>query len=383
MSALIHLFRAALKTSSGLALVAFWACAQNVQQVEVRDHPGQSYAMFVPSNYRADQAWPIVYCLDPGARGRVPVERFAAAAEKAGFLVAGSNNSRNGAIAPSREAIGFMVQDTHERYAIDDARIYAAGLSGGARLALAWAVGQNGRIAGVIACSAGFGSETPKQLPFKLFATAGVDDFNHDELYRMSRDLARHNVPHRFVEFEGGHEWMPAALAAEAFGFFAGTVPAQAATASKEAERQAADYDRFIAQIQGSDAQERDAAIRQLQKDAAREQDVPARRVARRVIGGISIGSMEAVREFMAQKRYSDAARTAETAVMLRPENAGGWYSLAVTQAANGDTRRAIESLENAVAKGFRGWQRAGQEALLVKVRRDPRFAALLEKMKN
>jgi hypothetical protein len=129
------------------------------------------------------------------------------------------------------------------------------------------------------------------------------------------------------VEFEGGHEWMPAALAGEAFGFFAGSVPAQAATASKDAERQSAEYERLIAQIQEGGEAERRAVIKQAQKDAAREQDGPARRVARRVIGGISIGSMEATREFMAQKRYSDAARSAETGVMVRPENAGAWYS--------------------------------------------------------
>ena len=44
------------------------------------------------------------------------VERFAAAAEKAGFLLAGSNNSRNGPMAPVHEAINLMVGDTHERY---------------------------------------------------------------------------------------------------------------------------------------------------------------------------------------------------------------------------------------------------------------------------
>ena len=116
-----------------------------VERVTVRDQPGQSYAMYAPSNYSREHAWPILYCLDPGARGRVPVERFAQAAEKAGFLVAGSNNSRNGPLGPSQEAIGLMVADTHERFSIDDSRWYAAGLSGGSRLALAWAVGQNGQ----------------------------------------------------------------------------------------------------------------------------------------------------------------------------------------------------------------------------------------------
>jgi predicted esterase len=327
--------------------------------------------------------WPIIYCLDPGARGRVPVERFAAAAEKAGFLIAGSNNSRNGAIAPSREAIGLMVADTSERFAIDPARIYAAGLSGGARLALSWALGQNGRIAGVIACSAGFGNEAPKQLPFKLFATTGYDDFNHDELYRNSRDLARHNVPHRFVEFEGGHEWMPASLAADAFAFFAGELPAEAAVASKDAERQSAQYERLMAQIDGGGDGERRGAIRQVQKDAAGETDSPERRVARRVIGGVSIGSMESVREFLAQKRYSDAVKPAETAVLLRPENANAWFSLAVAQAGSGNTKRAIEALEEAAAHGFRGAERVEREPALAKVRRDARYPAILAKLKG
>jgi poly(3-hydroxybutyrate) depolymerase len=355
--------------------------AQGIRQLEVRNHQGQSYWMFVPSNYTADRAWPILYCLDPGARGRVPVERFARAAEKAGFLMAGSNNSRNGPMAPSREAINLMLSDTHERFSIDDARLYVAGLSGGARVALEWA--QNGHIAGVIACSAGFGPPgPPKQIPFRLFATTGWDDFNHDELYHLSRELARRNVPHRFVEFEGGHEWMPAALADEAFGFFLGSVPAQPATASKEAENQAAQYDRLMAQMQSGD-DERRSVIRQAQKDAAREQDSPARRVARRVIGGVSIGAMEYTRELMAQKRYGDAARTAEEAVLARPENAGAWYSLAVASAAAGNTKRALEALEQAAAKGFQAWERMEGEPLLAKVRRDARYAGILAKMRR
>ena len=100
-------------------LSAGWLAAQDappardIRQLEVPHHQGQSYWMFAPANYTADRAWPILYCLDPGARGRVPVERFAAAAEKAGFLVAGSNNSRNGPMAPVQEAINLMVADTH------------------------------------------------------------------------------------------------------------------------------------------------------------------------------------------------------------------------------------------------------------------------------
>lgn len=347
--------------------------AQEIKTIDVPNASGQSYALFVPSRYAADRTWPILYCLDPGARGHAAVEHFAAAAEKAGFVVAGSNNSRNGPIEPSLTAIRLMVQDTHARLSIDDHRIYAAGLSGGARLALAWATGQNGGIAGVVASSAGFGSAVPKQIPFRIFMTTGVDDFNHDELYRLSRELARRDVPHRFVEFAGGHEWVPASLADEAFGFFLGTVPPRAAEASKDTERQAAEYEHLLPQVESGDR----AALKQVQKEAAASEDSPARRVARRVIGGISVGSMERVREFMASKQYGEAARAAEIAVAVRPENANAWYSLAVSQAGSGNAKRALEALQQAVAKGFRSWDRADSEPLLAKVRKDPRYQKL------
>jgi hypothetical protein len=296
--------------------------------------------------------------------------------------MAGSNNSRNGPMGPVQEAIGLMLADTHERFSIDDSRVYAAGLSGGARVALQWA--QNGHIAGVIACSAGFGPPgAPKQIAFRIFATTGWDDFNHEELYHLSRELARRNVPHRFVEFEGGHEWMPAALADEAFGYFLGNVPAQPAQASKEAENQAARYESLMGRLQSGGEDERRSVIRQAQKDAAREQDSVERRVARQVIGGVSIGAMESTREMMAQRRYGDAARTAEEAVLARPQNSGGWYSLAVASAAAGNTRRAVAALEQAAAQGWKAWERMEGEPLLAKVRRDPRYAAILAKMRQ
>ena len=131
-----------------------------VERVVCSGDKSQSYALYLPAAYSREHAWPILYCLDPAARGRVPVERFQKAAEQAGFIVAGSNNSRNGSLDVAREAIRWLLADTHERFAIDDARTYAAGFSGGARLALAWA--GNGRIAGVIACGAGFGFSDPE-----------------------------------------------------------------------------------------------------------------------------------------------------------------------------------------------------------------------------
>jgi hypothetical protein len=98
-----------------------------VERVVCAGNESQSYALYLPAAYSPKRAWPILYCLDPGARGRVPVELFAEAAEQAGWIVAGSNNSHNGPTAPAIEAIGWLVRGTHERLAVDDSQVYVAG----------------------------------------------------------------------------------------------------------------------------------------------------------------------------------------------------------------------------------------------------------------
>ena len=182
---------------------------------------GQTYALYVPSRYTAEKKWPVIFCFDPGARGRVPVERLQAAAEKYGYIVAGSLTSRNGPWAANAAAIQAMVRDVESHLSIDVRRIYAAGLSGGARVATQVAIG--GLAKGVIACSAGFPASEegiPAKVPFFFFGTAGTDDFNHGELRRLDDELESRRATHRVVIFTGGHEWASAGLLTEAVEWF-------------------------------------------------------------------------------------------------------------------------------------------------------------------
>ena len=57
--------------------------------------PDQSYALYLPSRYSPNKKWPIVYAFDPDARGEIPVKLMQDAAEHFGYIVVGSNNSRN------------------------------------------------------------------------------------------------------------------------------------------------------------------------------------------------------------------------------------------------------------------------------------------------
>jgi dienelactone hydrolase len=184
-----------------------------VPDVKCVSDPAQSYALFLPADYTPDRAWPVIFAFDPGARGRTPVERYQAAAAAYGYIVAGSNNSRNGS-PDVRPAVNAMTSDVLSRFNVDAKRIYLAGMSGGARVALGTALGSPVKIAGVIASSAGYpDSEPRKTLPFPVFATAGTEDFNHLEMRLLDRALT---TPHYLAIFTGGHTWLSSDLAMEA-----------------------------------------------------------------------------------------------------------------------------------------------------------------------
>jgi hypothetical protein len=184
-----------------------------VDDVKCLAEPSQSYALYVPSRYTPDRAWPVLFAFHPAARGRAMVEKYAAAAEQYGFIVAASNNSRNGPWELQRAAVAAMPADVGRRFPVDPKRVYLTGMSGGSRVALELALAKND-IAGVIASSAGYPDSQPRaRLAFPIFGTAGTEDFNYLEMRLLDRRLS---TPHYLAIFEGGHTLPPDSVALEA-----------------------------------------------------------------------------------------------------------------------------------------------------------------------
>src|SRR4051794_7532688 len=65
----------------------------------------ESYALYLPSTYSPDRPWNLLMAFHPSARGRAMVETYRAAAEQYGYIVAGSNTSRNGPWSVSQKAV--------------------------------------------------------------------------------------------------------------------------------------------------------------------------------------------------------------------------------------------------------------------------------------
>jgi len=212
---------------SSVFLAAAGSAQEKPETGKITDHvtcignSEQSYAVFLPSTYSEARSWPVVLAFDPGARGQIPVELMKDGAERYGYIVLGSNNSRNGAWKIASEAAEAMLQDAQKRFNVDLKRIYFAGFSGGARVASELA--QLCKCAaGVLLSGAGFSQHSSPQneTAFPVFSTAGLLDFNYPELITLQDKLEQAAYPHWLRVFDGQHEWAPAAVMNEAFAWF-------------------------------------------------------------------------------------------------------------------------------------------------------------------
>jgi tetratricopeptide (TPR) repeat protein len=192
-----------------------------IPKVVCSDQPEQSYALYLPKHYAPDRRWPVVYVFDPGARGKVPVEIMKDAAERSGFIVAGSNNSRNGPWKLEREAAQAMMKDVQTRLAIESRSSYFAGFSGGAR-ASATIAQLCQCAAGVLLSGAGFRPSSPpsREANFPVFSAVGTYDFNFPEMVRLDAKLESLGYAHFLRQFDGPHQWAPSAVMNEAFAWF-------------------------------------------------------------------------------------------------------------------------------------------------------------------
>jgi poly(3-hydroxybutyrate) depolymerase len=240
-----------------------------VPNVDVRGVAGQAYALYLPSAYTPARSWPVILAFDPGARGQTAVERYRQAAEAYGYIVAGSNTSRN--YQNNDSAVVAMANDVLSRFNVNVDRVYTAGMSGGARVALGTALASNG-IAGVVASSAGYPDATPRRdLPFVIFATAGTEDFNHLEMRRLDQAL---KSPHRLVIFDGGHTWLSSELAVEAVEWLE-VQAIKSKRAPADASKVNAIYDKRAAAARGlADVTDRQIAWASIAADFAGLHDV-------------------------------------------------------------------------------------------------------------
>ena len=183
-----------------------------IDTITVKSDATQTYALYLPSNYTPDKSFPCIYFFDAHARGALPVSLYQSLAEQYGFVLIGSNVSRNGMQwQQTNDIINALMDDSRACINIDPKRIYTSGFSGGSRVASTIAI-TSGGIAGVIGCGAGFpGPADQVQNKFDYFGMVGIYDFNLPEMQQLDRALQQKGLTHQLLTFKGKHDWPPVA----------------------------------------------------------------------------------------------------------------------------------------------------------------------------
>jgi len=321
-------------------------CAQEpgkiTERVTTAQEPNQSYAVYLPTEYTSKKRWPVLFVFDPAARGKLGAEVFRAAAEKYGYIVVGSNNSQNGPRRPQIDAFRAMLADVQQRFAVDPRRLYAAGFSGGARLAGLTCFFCEHCIRGVIACGAGLPEGLPAESRNALppyFFTVGNADFNYFDVLDAARSLL---APRAVVTFDGSHQWPPPEVAMKALAWLdAGAmhddVPSVAPSEVAQRKQQT-ELIRHISTLLGTIARESEDRE---QRFADARRDVGALRtkrerattdsviVYRRALGQAFVQAYETARGFEQAKDYGLAAGFYEVAAEAVPTNPEMFYAAA------------------------------------------------------
>ena len=182
-----------------------------VSSVACEAEPQYSYALYLPSAYVPERTWPLILAFDPSGSGLQPVEVFRATAERYGYIVAGSNDSRNYTSWEFKlRAAAAVWRDVAGRFSIDPERVYTAGFSGGARMATEVAL-KTEAVAGVFAVGGSFRTREAidEPIPFVLVGASGTRDMNHREMQQLHARLLEREQPTRHLVYEGPHQWAP------------------------------------------------------------------------------------------------------------------------------------------------------------------------------
>ena len=98
------------------ALLALWSAAAAAPgeidaDVVCAADPSKRYALYLPSDWTPDRAWPLLVVLDARGRALHAIERFVPAAEQYGWVVASSYDSASDTVElnPTPDAVHVIM----------------------------------------------------------------------------------------------------------------------------------------------------------------------------------------------------------------------------------------------------------------------------------
>ncbi len=190
-----------------------------IDSVKVKNST-DTFTLYLPKKFDENEPASIVFIFEPAGRGKVGIQPFIEAAERYNYILVCSNDSKNGPFETNTDIINRLFQSVFASFLLNEDRIYTAGFSGGSRLASAAAV-LSKRMAGVIACGAGFSSyllhKPMVREDFSYVGLIGEQDMNYQEMLSAQDWLDGLQMDNELFINGDGHSWPPSDQILKAF----------------------------------------------------------------------------------------------------------------------------------------------------------------------
>ena len=175
---------------------------------------GNSYEVFVPGISPKDRL-ALLVIVDAHGAGKFALKKFKSTADKYSMILVASNTVKNG-FAGSDQALQTLIEDVRQKYPVGKT-LFLTGFSGGARMALSYALGHS--IDGLILCGALAGREQLAALSCPVISISGMDDFNFPETAQYLFQEER-TPPNLKIELtHASHSWPDSLMLLNAVGF--------------------------------------------------------------------------------------------------------------------------------------------------------------------
>ncbi len=173
------------------------------------------YEVYIPARTKQEEKLPLLVIIDAHGSGKFALNKFKLAAGKYPVILVASNYVKNG-FEGYDQAIQTLINDVRSKYPVGKA-LFLTGFSGGARMALGYALGHPAD--GLILCGALAGGTEISAIACPVIAISGTDDFNFMETAQFL--FQEESIPQNLkIELTGAsHSWPDSLMLANALGY--------------------------------------------------------------------------------------------------------------------------------------------------------------------
>lgn len=175
----------------------------------VSDSIAESFAIYLPTDFRADRQWPALFVFDQEGRGKAAAQLFKAAAEQQGYVVISSNDiDQSRSLVENVSTAARLIRSSYSNMPLDPNQIVATGSGEGAKVASALPFVLKD-IFGVVAVGNHWVNFKflDKDRDFVFIGLVGDEQYTSTGMKITARTLKDFQFPSQLYTYSGDKEW--------------------------------------------------------------------------------------------------------------------------------------------------------------------------------